>query len=147
MQQKLHITYSRFAQQMLQIFLRIFSEKFIGVQIIRNPNNFHRHIFQLIQSLCSRSLPCPISIVRQDDLLAILAQVLDVLRCQSCSHRGNSIFNPSPISRDHIHKAFHQINLMALLDNRLGLIQMIELVAFIENSGAATVFILGLMTI
>ena len=70
-----------------------------------------------------------------------------MLRRQSSSHRSHCIFNPGPISRNHIHKAFHQINLMALLDNRLGLIQMIELVAFIENSGATTVFVLGLMAV
>ena len=70
-----------------------------------------------------------------------------MLRRQSCSHRGNRIFNSGPISRNHIHEAFHQIDLMALLDNRLGLIQMIKLVAFIENSSAATVFVLGLMAI
>ena len=66
-----------------------------------------------------------------------------MLRSQSCSHRGDCIFNSSPIGRNHIHEALHQIDLMALFNHRLGLIQMIKLIAFIKNRGAATILILS----
>ena len=69
-----------------------------------------------------------------------------MLWCQGCPHRGDRIFYPSSISCNDIHKTFHDIHFILLFGARLGLIQMIEFIAFIKQSRTATILVLGLMT-
>ena len=64
--------------------------------------------------------------------------------CEGCPHRSNGILNPSSVGCDDIHESFHQIKLMVLLSDLLGLVQMVELITLVKKERTAAVLVFPL---